>query len=53
MGLCSSAIEYPPVQKGESFNLEAVKEQIETAVQARFAVQREPAQSERESSYVS
>lgn len=29
-----SAIEYPPMQKGASFNLEAVKEQIQKAVAA-------------------
>jgi arylsulfatase len=30
--LAMTAIEYPPMQKGSSFNLEAVKEQIEEAV---------------------
>ncbi len=32
--LAKTAIEYPPMQKGASFNLEAVKDQIEAAVQA-------------------
>ena len=32
-----SFIEYPPMQKGASFNLEAVKEQILKAIQARAA----------------
>jgi arylsulfatase A-like enzyme len=30
--LAMSAIEYPPMQKGASFNLDAVKEKIETAI---------------------
>src|SRR5262245_18946379 len=33
--LAQTAIEFPPMQKGASFNLEAVKEQIEKAMQAR------------------
>jgi len=33
--LAKTAIEFPPMQKGASFNLEAVKSQIEAAVQAR------------------
>jgi arylsulfatase len=33
--LAKTAIEFPPMQKGASFNLEAVKAQIEAAVQAR------------------
>ncbi len=33
--LAKTAIEFPPMQKGASFNLEAVKEQIQAAVQAR------------------
>ena len=33
--LARTAIEFPPMQKGASFNLEAVKEQIEQAIQAR------------------
>jgi arylsulfatase A-like enzyme len=33
--LAQTAIEFPPMQKGASFNLEAVKEQIEQAIQAR------------------
>jgi arylsulfatase len=32
--LAQTAIEFPPMQKGASFNLEAVKEQIEKAMQA-------------------
>jgi arylsulfatase A-like enzyme len=32
--LAQTAIEYPPMQKGASFNLEAVKEQIEKALAA-------------------
>ncbi len=35
--LAKTAIEYAPMQKGASFNLEAVKEQIQAAVQARHA----------------
>ena len=30
--LAGTAIEFPPMQKGASFNLEAVKAQIEAAV---------------------
>jgi arylsulfatase len=30
-------VEFPPMQKGASFNLEAVKEQILKAIQARSA----------------
>jgi hypothetical protein len=30
-------VEFPPLQKGASFNLEAVKEQILKAIQARQA----------------
>ena len=33
--LAKTAIEFPPMQKGASFNLEAVKAQIEAAVKAR------------------
>jgi arylsulfatase len=33
--LAQTAIEFPPMQKGASFNLEAVKEQIEKAIQSR------------------
>jgi arylsulfatase len=33
--LAKTAIEFPPMQKGASFNLEAVKARIEAAVQAR------------------
>jgi arylsulfatase len=32
--LAQTAIEFPPMQKGASFNLEAVKEQVEKAVQS-------------------
>lgn len=32
--LAQTAIEFPPMQKGASFNLEAVKDQIEAAVRA-------------------
>ena len=32
--LAQTAIEYPPMQKGASFNLEAVKAQIEKAIAA-------------------
>jgi hypothetical protein len=32
--LGQTAIEFPPMQKGASFNLEAVKEQIEKAIAA-------------------
>lgn len=35
--LVKTAIEFPPMQKGASFNLEAVKGQIEAAIQARHA----------------
>jgi arylsulfatase len=33
--LAQTAIEFPPMQKGASFNLEAVKEQIEKAIQSQ------------------
>ena len=33
--LAQTAIEFPPMQKGASFNLEAIKAEIEKAVQAR------------------
>lgn len=33
--LAKTAIEFPPMQKGASFNLEAVKEQIEAAIAAQ------------------
>jgi arylsulfatase len=33
--LAKTAIDFPPMQKGASFNLEAVKTQIEAAIQAR------------------
>ena len=33
--LAMTAIEYPPMQKGASFNLEAVKAKIEEAVKAQ------------------
>ena len=33
--LAKTAIEFPPMQKGASFNLDAVKAQIEEAVQTR------------------
>ena len=33
--LAQTAIEFPPMQKGASFNQEAVKEQIEKAAQSR------------------
>jgi arylsulfatase A-like enzyme len=33
--LAQTAIEFPPMQKGASFNLEAVKAQIEAAIKAR------------------
>ena len=33
--LAQTAIEFPPMQKGASFNLEAVKEQIEKALQSQ------------------
>ena len=35
--LAQTAIEFPPMQKGASFNLEAVKAQIEAAIQAQAA----------------
>jgi arylsulfatase len=35
--LAQTAIEFPPMQKGASFNLEAVKEQIEKAIQSQAA----------------
>ena len=33
--LAQTATEFPPMQKGASFNLEAVKEQIDKAMQSR------------------
>ena len=33
--LAQTAIEFPPMQKGASFNLEAVKEQIDKAIQSQ------------------
>ena len=33
--LAQTAIEFPPVQKGASFNLEAVKEQVQKAIHSR------------------
>ena len=33
--LAQTAIDFPPMQNGASFNLEAVKEQIEKAMQSR------------------
>ena len=33
--LARTAIDFPPMQKGASFNQEAVKEQIEKAMQSR------------------
>lgn len=33
--LAQTAIEFPPMQKGASFNMEAVTAQIEKAIQAR------------------
>jgi len=33
--LAQTAIEFPPMQKGASFNMEAVKAQIEKAIQSR------------------
>ena len=33
--LAQTAIEFPPMQKGASFNLEAVKAQIEKAMQSQ------------------
>ena len=33
--LGQTAIDFPPMQKGASFNLEAVKAQIEKAISAR------------------
>jgi len=33
--LAMTAVEFPPMQKGASFNLEAVKEQIQKAAQSR------------------
>jgi arylsulfatase len=35
--LAKTAIEFTPMQKGASFNLEAVKDQIQEAIQARHA----------------
>jgi arylsulfatase len=32
--LAQTAIEFPPMQKGASFNLEVVKEQVERAAQS-------------------
>jgi hypothetical protein len=32
--LAQTAVAFPPMQKGASFNLEAVKEQIEKAMQS-------------------
>ncbi len=32
-----SFIEFPPMQKGGSFNMEAVKQQVERAIQTRQA----------------
>jgi arylsulfatase A-like enzyme len=33
--LAKTAVEYPPMQKGASFNLDAVKQQIESAINAK------------------
>jgi hypothetical protein len=33
--LAKTAIEFPPMQKGASFNLEAVKQQIEAAINSK------------------
>ena len=33
--VAQTSIEFPPMQKGASFNLEAVKEQIEKAIQSQ------------------
>jgi hypothetical protein len=33
--VAQTAIEFPPMQKGASFNLAAVKDQIEKAIQAQ------------------
>ena len=30
-------VEFPPIQKGASFNLEAVKEQLEKKIESRMA----------------
>jgi hypothetical protein len=35
--LAMTALEYPPMQKGASFNLEAVKAQIEAAARAHHS----------------
>ncbi len=35
--LAQTAIEFPPMQKGASFNLEAVKEQVQRAIQSQAA----------------
>jgi hypothetical protein len=35
--LAMTAIEFPPMQKGASFNLEAVKAKIESAIKAQAA----------------
>ena len=38
--LAQTAIDFPPMQNGASFNLEAVKEQIEKAMQSRWPMMR-------------
>jgi arylsulfatase len=45
--LAQTAIDFPPMQKGASFNLEAVKEQIEKAMQSRWPMMRCCAQCSR------
>ena len=40
--LAQTAIEFPPMQKGASFNLEAVKEQIEEAMKRNGQVNNQP-----------
>jgi hypothetical protein len=35
--LAQTAIEFPPMQKGASFNLDAVKEQIQKSIHMRAA----------------
>jgi len=45
--LARTAIDFPPMQKGASFNLEAVKEQIEKAMQSRRPMMRCCAQCSR------
>ena len=35
--MAKTAIEFPPMQKGASFNLDAVKEQIQKAIEARHS----------------